>query len=73
MGKKTSWLGAWVGKYLHSEEFRDQARPRLQAFTRQRKVGFVGVMSIILNMVRKTTQVELDEYIWSESIRTVRR
>ncbi len=52
-----------MGKYLHSEEFRDQARQRLQAFTRQRKVGFVGVVSIILNMVRKTTQVELNEYL----------
>ncbi len=49
-------------KVLHSGEFRDRARQRPQAFTRQRKVGFVDVVAIVLNMVRKTTQVELDEY-----------
>ncbi len=57
MERKTSWLGTLVGKYLRSGEFRDRARQRPQAFTRQRKVGFVGVVSMILNMVRKTTQV----------------
>ncbi len=51
-----------MGKVLHSGEFHDQARQRPQAFTRQRTVGFVDVVAIILNRVRKTTQVELDEY-----------
>ena len=36
---------------------------RPTAFTRQRKVNLVGVVSIILNMVRRSTQLELDDYV----------
>ena len=35
---------------------------RPQVFTRRRKVGLIGVVSIILNMARKTTPVEWDDY-----------
>ena len=56
---KASRLSARIQRYLYSGDFRDQAQQRPQAFTRRRKVGLVGVVSIILNMVRKTTQVEL--------------
>ena len=60
---KASRLSARIQRYLYSGDFRDQAQQRPQAFTRRRKVGLVGVVSIILNMVRKTTQVELDDYL----------
>jgi len=60
---KTSRLSARIREYLDNEHFRREARRRPQAFTRRRKVGLLGVLSIILNMVRKTTQVELDEYL----------
>lgn len=62
MESKTSWIGTLVGKYLRNGEFCDRARQRPPALTRQRQVGFVGVVSIILNRVRKTTPVEVDEY-----------
>ena len=58
---KASRLSARIQRYLYSADFRNQAQRRPQAFTRRRKVGLVGVVSIILNMVRKTTQVELDD------------
>ncbi len=61
--KKTLRFAALVGQFLYREEFCAQARQRPQAFTRHRKVGVIGVVSIILNMVRKTTQVEWDEYL----------
>ena len=35
---------------------------RPQVFTRRGKVGLIGVVSIILNMARKTTPVEWDDY-----------
>ena len=60
---KASRLSARIHRYLYSGDFRDQAQKRPQAFTRRRKVGRVGVVSIILNMVCKTTQVELDDYL----------
>lgn len=55
--EKTSWLGALVGAFLRSDAFPERTRQRTQSFTRERKVGFLGVVSIILNMVRKTTQL----------------
>ncbi len=58
-----SRLSARIQRYRYSGDFRDQAQKRPQAFTRHRKGGLVGVVSIILNMVRKTTQVELDDYL----------
>lgn len=60
---KASRLSARIQQHLRSGDFLGQAQKRPQAFTRRRKVGLVGVVSIILNMVRKTTQVELDDYL----------
>ena len=36
---------------------------RPTAFTRHRKLDLVGVVSIVLNMVRRLTQLELDDYL----------
>ena len=47
---------------LLSMEFRELARMRETDFTRERKVGFVLLVSIILNMVRRSTQLELDDF-----------
>ncbi len=60
---KTARLSSRIAQYLQSRDFADQARTRAQAFTRRRKVGLVGVVSIILNLVRRTTQVELDAFL----------
>ena len=61
-GSRIARFGALVEQFLSNEAFRDQARRYPHALTRHRKVGLIGVLSIILNMVRKTTQVELDDY-----------
>ncbi len=59
---KAARLSARIPRYLYSEDFRHQARRRPQAFTRRRKGGLVGVVSIILNRIRQTPQVEWDDY-----------
>ena len=58
IGSRISRFGALVEQLLSSAAFRDQVRRQPQVFTRHRKVGLIGVLSIILNMVRKTTPVE---------------
>jgi len=50
------------GQTLHNLRFRERAKERPTDFTRDRKVGFVGVMCRILNLFRRTTQLELDEF-----------
>lgn len=42
--------------------FRGRARKREKDFTRERKIGFVPLVLLIFNMVRKSTQVEIDEF-----------
>lgn len=56
-------LWGQIGTALRSKAFAARARKRPSAFTRLRKVGVVGVASIILNLVRRSTQIELDDYI----------
>jgi len=63
MPEKTLDLIHTVGKKLHDWRFRERSKERPPDFTRERKVGFVDVVSIILNGVRRTTQVELDDFL----------
>ncbi len=52
-----------MGETIRHPEFWKRARMRPMALTRQRKVNLVGVVTIILNMVRRSTQLELDDYL----------
>jgi hypothetical protein len=47
---------------IHSEEFKDQSRVSEKDFTRNRKVGFVDLVCMLLRTIRRTTQLELDEF-----------
>ncbi|WP_258112653.1 IS4 family transposase [Alicyclobacillus sp. SP_1] len=42
--------------------FRNNARKSEKDFTRERKVGFVPLVLLIFNMVRKSSQLEIDEF-----------
>jgi len=50
------------GQTLQDLRFRERSKERPKNFTRDRKVGFVGVMSMILNLARRTPQIELDPF-----------
>ncbi len=64
MMKKKTWpLWSQVGDTIRHAEFWKRARMRPTAFTRQRQVNLVGVVSIILNMIRRSTPRELDDYL----------
>ena len=52
-----------MGDTIRHAEFWKRARMRPTAFTRQRQVNLVGVVSIILNMIRRSTPRELDDYL----------
>jgi hypothetical protein len=52
----------WVSHMIQGEELKDQSRKNEKDFTRTRKVGFVSLICLIFNMVRKSTQLELDEF-----------
>ncbi len=64
MMERKNLMARNIGGEIHGQ--REILRPRTatapQAFTRQREVGFVGVLSIILNMVRTTPQMEWDDF-----------
>lgn len=62
MFKKARDLFKTVFNLLHQPEFREEAKEWPSDFTRQRKVGFVDVMAIIINQIRLTTQIELNRY-----------
>jgi hypothetical protein len=47
---------------IHEEEFKNQSRKRENDFTRTRKVGFVSLICMLIRMIRKSTQLELDEF-----------
>lgn len=48
---------------LKSNEFKERSRLSPQFFTRNRKINFVNLVTMIMNLVRKTTQIEIDKYI----------
>lgn len=47
---------------VYSEKLKDQSRKSEKDFTRKRKIGFIPLVCLIINMVRKSTQLELDEF-----------
>ena len=47
---------------LYSESFAQRSKKTIRDFTRNRKVGFSRTMQFLLNFVRKTMQVEVDEF-----------
>ncbi|WP_276322144.1 IS4 family transposase [Paenibacillus thalictri] len=47
---------------IFGDELKNQAKMNEKDFTRKRKVGFVSLVCMLMRMVRKTTQLELDEF-----------
>ena len=54
-------IGTLTAK-LESREFRDRHRSNTKAFTRERCLTFVLVITFLLNLVKRALQDELDEY-----------
>ena len=48
---------------ISTEKFKDNSRKSKKDFTRSRKVGFATLILMILNMVKKSTQLEIDEFL----------
>lgn len=48
---------------IHSFQFLDEVRLYQKAFTRERKMGFTKLIAFILNLTRKSLQLELDEFM----------
>jgi hypothetical protein len=52
----------YISKIINSLKLRNESRLNEKAFTRNRKVGFVTLMLMIMNMVKKSTQLEIDDF-----------
>lgn len=53
----------YIRNILYSNELKDKSRVHEKDFSRSRKVGFLTLVCIILNMIRKSTQLELDDFL----------
>ncbi len=62
MSNKALALVYAVGQTLQDLGFRDRSKEHPKDFTRDRKVGFVGIPSMILNLARRTTHIEWDQF-----------
>lgn len=47
---------------LHDSEYQERSKTTPHAFTRRRKIGFVKIMTFLLNFLRKSLQLEVDEF-----------
>ncbi|BAU26919.1 DDE family transposase [Aneurinibacillus soli] len=47
---------------IYGEAFKNQSRKSEKDFTRNRKIRFVPLICMLLRMIRKSTQLELDEF-----------
>lgn len=47
---------------MRSDELKESAKKNEQDFKRKRKIGFFPLICLLLRMVRKSTQLELDEF-----------
>lgn len=53
----------YIRNMIYSEELKEKSRLNKKDFTRNRKVGFITLVCIILNMIKKSTQLELDDFL----------
>ncbi|MEN1968597.1 IS4 family transposase [Lentibacillus sp. N15] len=47
---------------MNNDKFKRKSKRNAKDFTRERKVGFVSLLTLLLRMVRKSSQLELDEF-----------
>jgi hypothetical protein len=53
----------YVRNFLKNRKLKEESRINQKYFMRERKVGFVTLICMILNMVKRTTQIEIDEFL----------
>ena len=63
MGEKLGTIIPHIRSIIFSEEFKNNFKLKKTYFTRNRKVGFVSLVLIILNLIRKSTQLEIDDFL----------
>lgn len=52
-----------MGLMIQGDELREKSRLNPNFFTRNRKVGFSSIINMILNIMRKSLQLEIDEFM----------
>lgn len=53
----------YIRELIINRKLKEDSRMSEKDFTRERKVGFVALISMILNMLKRTTQIEIDEFL----------
>lgn len=56
-------LADQANELIHSEGFRERHKMLKTYFTRLRCMGFVGVVTLCLNFLKKSLQIEIDRYM----------
>jgi hypothetical protein len=61
-----------IRELIGSDEFRNNSKEAVTDFTRDRKINFADIILIILNMIKRTTQLEIDcsleKYLFKKTI-----
>jgi hypothetical protein len=63
MNEKNRLLIEHIKNIIFSREFKNKFRLKETYFTRNRKVGFIYIILTILNLIRKSTQLEIDDFL----------
>jgi hypothetical protein len=53
----------YIRNIMYSNDLKNKSRIEKKDFTRTRKVGFLTLLCMILNMIKKSTQLEIDEFL----------
>lgn len=53
----------YIRNIIYGSELKAKSRLNEKDFTRNRKVGFVTLVCMILNMIKKSTQLEIDDFL----------
>jgi hypothetical protein len=62
MEEKVKHIIQKIMEIIQTEDFKNQSRVSEKDFSRNRKVGFVDLLCMLLRTIQKTTQLELDEF-----------
>lgn len=52
-----------VNSQTQTDKYKKRSKLNKKYFTRERKIGFVSLIAMILNMIRRTSQIEIDEFM----------